>query len=388
MQDSLNLALLTLGGWLLLSLLLVTPLVISSFIRRRPGKQSSRFPLPSTIREEDEGAFSPAEDHTLQALLPAWSQPGRVAAPPTLRLAPPVGYSTRRREVQRLIEAQQYRPLGMQIGAHSDGGRLPNMEENEDSFLTVTGARKWSGRLHPFGLFVVADGVGGHANGHEASRKTLLAISQRFMPALTQPDVSDEDLTLLLAAAIKSANSELYQYNQSHSRPLGCTVTAALITDQQTAICHVGKNRAYLLAEEMPMRRVTTDHSLVESLVVAGFIQRDDVYTHPRRNRIYRCLGQGPQVEVDIVRLPTTSGATFLFCSDGLWEVLRDSSMEDVIREYADATEASRQLVTLAKERGGLDDVTAVLVKLTDQPEHVKRSGIRHISSSQMQVAL
>jgi protein phosphatase len=138
----------------------------------------------------------------------------------------------------------------------------------------------------------------------------------------------------------------------------------------------------------MPLRRVTTDHSLVESLVVAGFIQREDVYNHPRRNRIYRCLGQGPQVEVDTVCLPTTAGSRLLFCSDGLWEVLRDSTMEDVIREYPDTSQASRQLVMLAKERGGLDDITAVLVKLTDQPQPAKRSGFRHIASSQIQLAL
>ncbi|HLW03461.1 MAG TPA: protein phosphatase 2C domain-containing protein [Ktedonobacterales bacterium] len=392
MQDSLNLALLTLGGWLLLSLLLVTPLVVMSFFQRRaaarPEKMPSRFPRSPVSREEEEGGLCAAEDDTLQAVLPAWSQPGRVAAQPTPRLVSSVAYPTRRRETQKLVEAQPCRPLGMQVGAHTDGGRLPEMQENEDSFLTVTGARKWAGRLHPFGLFVVVDGVGGNANGHEASRKTMLAISQRFVPALTQSEVSDNDLTLLLAASIRSANSELYLHNQSHARPLGCTITAALITDQQISICHVGKNRAYLLAEELPIRRVTTDHSLVESLVVAGFIQRDDVYTHPRRNRIYRCLGQGPQVEVDTVRLPPVAGARLLFCSDGLWEVLRDSTMEDVLREYADVSEASSQLVTLAKERGGLDDITAVLVKLTDQPEPARRPGIRQIASSHAQLAL
>ncbi len=388
MQDSLNLALLTLGGWLLLSLLLVTPLLVTSFIRRRrspaqPGQKLSRFTRLSTHAET--GEWSPAEEDTLPVLSPAWSQPERFAAP---RLIPLAAYPARRREAQRHVEAQHVRPLGMQVGALSDGGRIPTMQENEDGFLTVVGARKWSGQLRPFGLFVVTDGVGGSGNGHEASQQTLLAISQRFVPALTQPEVSDEDLALLLAASIKSANSELYQRNQHSTHPLGCTVTAALITDQQVVLCHVGKNRAYLLAEQMPIRRVTVDHSLVESLVVAGFIQRDEVYSHPRRNRIYRCLGQGPQVDVDTVRLPATPGSRLLVCSDGLWEVLRDPTLEEVIRAYPDPEQASSQLVTLAKERGGLDDVTALLVSLTDQPNHAKKPGISHIASSHMQLAL
>ena len=397
MQDSLNLALWTLGGWLALCLALVLPVMITSLLQER--RRRSRASAGAAAQQRQGGRFAgkagalfPVRAEPLPALSPAWSLPDALATQQTtlqtVQQTASGAYQVGTETKKRVGTDQPRRTPGIQMSGLSEVGRIHADQENEDSFLTITGARRWAGQLHPFGLCVVTDGVSGYTTGHEASRQTILAISQRFVPVLTEQDVSDDDLALLLAAAIQSANRALYQHNQRHDRPQGCTVTAALITDAQATICHVGKNRAYLLAEHLPLRRVTTDHSIVESLVVAGFIQRDEAYTHPKRNRIFRCLGQGPQVEVDTVRLPLTAGDRLLLCSDGLWELLRDQKLESALREYPDIEEANSHLLALAKEQGGVDDVTSILVQMTDAAEPVKRPGISQICSNQMHLAL
>lgn len=398
MQNSLSLALLTLGGWLLLCLLLVLPLVISPYLhRRRTQRQVGAASAASIYRAgEVQGAAAearfPAREEPLPALLPAWSLPDAVTAQQAAfqpaQQGAPIACPPGPGEEQRNRARPLARPFGVRISALSERGSTHADQENEDSFLTVTGTRSRAGQLHSFGLCVVADGVSGYATGHEASRQTLLAISQRFVPILTQSEVSGEDLGLLLAASIQSANRALFQHNERSTRPLGCTVTAAVITDQEITICHVGKNRAYFLPEQPPLRRLTVDHSIVESLVVAGLIRREEVYTHPKRNRIFRCLGQGPQVEIDTLHVPASFGDRLLFCSDGLWEALRDPTIEETLRRRADPLAANNQLVTLAKERGGQDDITSILVDLTGEVEQRKRPGISHIRSNRMNLDL
>jgi serine/threonine protein phosphatase PrpC len=131
------------------------------------------------------------------------------------------------------------------------------------------------------------------------------------------------------------------------------------------------------------LQRVTIDHSLVESLVVAGIIQRADVYTHPKRNQIFRCLGHQPWVEVDTFRQPLASGEKVLLCSDGLWEMVRDPEMEAILRQANDVTQAGSFLVARANENGGLDNVSAIVVELTNEDGCFNQPGITSISSTQ-----
>lgn len=203
------------------------------------------------------------------------------------------------------------------------------------------------------------------------------------MPLLTRADLTADDLVALLAATIRAANTLLNLQSQDQGHRLGCTLTAALVTNGEAAICHVGKNRGYLLSAQQPLQRITVDHSIVESLVVAGFIQREQVYNHPMRNRIYRCLGHGPQVQIDRFRLPLAPGDQLLLCSDGLWQMLRDPMIEGVLRQSPDICQANKTLVALANERGGLDNITTILIKLTDTPQPAQRAGIGCINSNQ-----
>ncbi len=391
LQDPMLLVLLVLGGWVALCLLLILPLAVSPLLQRwlaRKGARESHASFirqPASVQANAESwlpaktAISPAPAPAvlLPDLLPD-RQPALQSAQPVLPAVP--------RALQGgsglLGHAQPRPPLGMKVSSASDLGSTCAGRESEDGFLTVTGARSVAGAAQPFGLFVVADGISAHAAGAEASSVTIETIFQLFVPQLTSEQLAGDDMLALLAATIRYANTLLYRQSQYQRHRLGCTVTAALVAGREVALCHVGKNRAYLLPAQAPLRRVTVDHSLVEGLAVAGLIKREEVYTHPMRNRIYRCLGHRPQVDIDTFRLPVAPGDQLLLCSDGLWQVLRDPVIEAVLRQSTNICQANRTLVALVNEQGGPDNITAILTRLTDEPRPALRPGIERVNSN------
>ncbi len=272
--------------------------------------------------------------------------------------------------------------LGMQASARTDRGRKRAEQENEDSFLVVQGTRREQGQFQPFGLFVVSDGMGGHANGQKASRMTIEVIFRYLAPILIQDDFPGRDLLPLLEEAIQSANQVLYRLNQQEYANIGATVTAALVVGHEVHVCNVGDSRTYLLSPQSSLHRITIDHSIVESLVVADIIRREDVYTHPRRSQIYRILGQKEWVQIDTFRQPVAACDRLLLCSDGLWEMVRDPDLEAILRGGQGADQTGDTLIRLANEKGGPDNITALVVKLFDIPWSAKQPGIETIDSS------
>ncbi|HUY79179.1 MAG TPA: SpoIIE family protein phosphatase, partial [Ktedonobacterales bacterium] len=152
--------------------------------------------------------------------------------------------------------------------------------------------------------------------------------------------------------------------NKHHeARGLGATVTAALVVEGMAFIANVGDSRTYLLRAGK-LERVTRDHSLVERLVEAGQIDREDVYDHPSRNLIYRSLGAGhAEVDVDIFNVQLQPGDSLLLCTDGLWEMVRDPQMANILNETQDPTAVCAMLIDKANENGGEDNITALLVR-------------------------
>jgi serine/threonine protein phosphatase PrpC len=272
--------------------------------------------------------------------------------------------------------------LGMRVSAQSDRGRKRAERENEDDFLVVTGCRKVQGGTQPFGLFVVADGMGGHDDGQKASRLAIETIFKDLVPILIREDIPGEGLSALLQGAIQNANWRLYSQNEQEHSNIGATVTAALVAGSEATICNVGDSRVYLLSLQAPLHRVTVDHSIVESLVVAGIIQREDVYTHPKRNLIFRSMGQRQRVQIDTFRQPVMKGDQLLLCSDGLWEMIRDNEIEQTLRHFHNMDQARGKLIDLANEHGGLDNITAILVEMVDEIEVNSRPIIKRIESN------
>jgi serine/threonine protein phosphatase PrpC len=218
---------------------------------------------------------------------------------------------------------------------------------------------------------VIADGMGGHANGADASRLAVREVSNSIVPTLLhaqRDDSRDEDeeqelFVNLLKNGAHRANLAIYQRNYTMPDMMGTTVTAALIVDSTAYIINVGDSRTYLYRATEGLVQITRDHSTVARLVEDGEIEPDEIYTHPQRNQIYRCLGEDATVEMDTFVVPLEPDDILLLCSDGLWEMVRDPIMEKIIDASSDfPAQISNLLVQAALNQGGADNISVIVV--------------------------
>src|SRR6185312_15461207 len=180
--------------------------------------------------------------------------------------------------------------------------------------------------------------------GGEDESKTATEVSEAneaetvTLPVAQPTKALTESMALehysdLLRNAIEQSSERIVEYGDEHkeARGLGSTITAALVVEGQAFIANVGDSRTYLLRDGK-LTRITSDHSLVERLVQAGQIDREDVYDHPSRNLIYRSLGAGrTEVEVDVFVERMRPDDALVLCCDGLWEMVRDDQLERIV---------------------------------------------------------
>jgi serine/threonine protein phosphatase PrpC len=266
-------------------------------------------------------------------------------------------------------------PNGVHLlaASYSDAGNVRRSDPNEDSALILQLQRIHESLASPLGVYIVADGMGGHDNGQLASRMTINTIAQRMTRELllaplenekdgVPPAQPDEDsLIALLHDAIEEANTTLCEVNTRNKTDMGSTLTGFMIAGQHAYIVNVGDSRTYMVRSGQ-LYQLTTDHSLVGQLVASGLIEPDDVYTHPQRSQIYRSLGDKLNTPIDIFKQQLHPGDKLLACCDGLWEMVRDPQIEGVLNTAPDPQTACQQLIDLANENGGEDNITAVIV--------------------------
>ncbi len=234
-------------------------------------------------------------------------------------------------------------------GAATDKGRV--RANNQDSQLVVEGR-----------LFAVADGMGGHRGGEVASATALESLSAGLGEATTGA----------LLAGVTGANTAVFT-RASHDpelRGMGTTLTVlALVVapdgTERLAVANVGDSRAYRLRGD-ELVQMTEDHSLVESLVRQGRLTAEEAVTHPQRNILTRALGIEPQVEVDLWEMSAVPNDRFLLCSDGLFNEVEPAVIAATLRKLADPTDAAQELVRLANEGGGRDNITCVVVDIVE----------------------
>ncbi|GHO86579.1 protein phosphatase 2C domain-containing protein [Dictyobacter formicarum] len=281
--------------------------------------------------------------------------------------------------VTYVVEQPQTSQTAFPNGVHliaasdSDAGAVRRGEPNEDSTMTLVFERVHESISSPAGLFVVADGMGGHANGQGASRTTIALIAERVTRELLlaplqaekageeAPKTDDETYKELLRGAIEDANTTLCQINQKDKSDMGSTLTGFMIVGDHAYIFNVGDSRTYMLRDEK-IYQLTNDHSLVGQLVAGGLIEPDEVYTHPQRNQIFRSIGDKQNVQVDLFTQQIHPGDILLSCSDGLWEMIRDPQIADILNQAPDPQAACAQLIEVANANGGEDNVSAVVV--------------------------
>jgi serine/threonine protein phosphatase PrpC len=276
--------------------------------------------------------------------------------------------------------AEQYigHKLSLVVGTRSNPGIKRQHRPNEDSLFAAQGERTLNSNPDQFGLFVVADGMGGHANGQDASRLAIQTIVDRLMPKLSSSEHFTDDAYMeMLVEGVQEANQAVHQRNLEHRADMGTTMTATLIVGTTAFVTNVGDSRTYLYREPEGLKKVTNDHSVVASLVEAGIIKPDDIYTHPKRNQIYRSLGEKPVIDVDSFKVPLQAGDKLLLCSDGLWDMVRDPIIQNVLRSVPDPSQTGNALIKAALDGGGEDNVSVIVISVTEATTKTGMTGIQ-----------
>lgn len=232
------------------------------------------------------------------------------------------------------------------IGLISDvGKRRPVNEDYADYHET-----------DEYKLFIVADGMGGHNAGEIASKLATEIILEYIKDNW---DTFKEDC--ILENAIKASNKKVFSVSNKDEefKGMGTTIAACLITESDIYVANVGDSACFML-ENQKLIKVTKDHSLVQELLDSGSTTEEEASTHPRKNIITRAVGAYEEVMVDIFKLPKVMKNKYLLCSDGLLNEVTNDEIENILNNY-DNEEAAKQLVTLANEREGRDNITVLV---------------------------
>ena len=261
------------------------------------------------------------------------------------------------------VNVQHLEPQQLTYGCGQSIGK--QREHNEDCIVALSIAIGGEKSSYPIGLFIVADGMGGHQYGEVASSaaaRTLAGyVLKRFLPNLVNPSSGmDESIQDLMRSAINEAQRAV----TLGAPGSGTTLTAALVLGQQITIGHVGDSRAYAIHPYGAGEALTRDHSLVKRLEELGQISPEEAAVHPQRNVLYRALGQGEVLEPDIFTAPFPPAGYLLLCSDGLWSVLSDSTIFNLVKTSKDLQSACQNLVDTANEAGGPDNISVIVAQL------------------------
>lgn len=251
-------------------------------------------------------------------------------------------------------------PIG---SGQTDIGR--KRESNEDCLLID----------NELGLYIVSDGMGGHAAGEAAAEAAIAAVERAIRDERARVHrvrsglIDAENLEILLADAVRGACREVY--NLAISKPelagMGCTLTALVIAGGKAAMAHVGDTRLYLWRGGQ-LHQLSTDHTMVEDLVKVGAVSREAVRNHPFANTLTRAIGSQESVRVDTLLFDVLPDDRFLLCSDGLSYYFEDSSDLSLRIGHSDIETVPEELVDYANEAGGRDNVTALVVGVEIDP--------------------
>ncbi|MFO7168527.1 MAG: protein phosphatase 2C domain-containing protein [Chloroflexota bacterium] len=250
------------------------------------------------------------------------------------------------------------------VAALRDIGRV--REVNQDHVFALTATLPREGGDIQMGLFIVADGMGGHDGGEVASRIAVSRAARHVLVDLVAPAL-DGDVSValrpMIAAAIHDANLAVWEHARAIGSDMGTTCTLALLLGRTLHLGHVGDSRAYLISPDA-IRRLTDDHTAVGRLIELGQLDPAEAREHPLRSHLYRTVGQMPEVAVDIITEPVGDATHLLLASDGLWSMVDDAEIHATVLAAPTPQSACEALVARANEAGGDDNISAIVVQL------------------------
>jgi len=218
------------------------------------------------------------------------------------------------------------------------------------------------------GMFILADGMGGHNAGEVASALAIESIKHALYDVLT-PEVIDSeivDYNDALYEAITYANTEIFEQAQENPdyTGMGTTLVMSLIQNGKALIANVGDSRLYVHNDSM-LKQLTTDHSLVQEMVDNGYLSEEEAYSAVSRNLITRALGISEEVEVDLIEHEIQKGDVFLICSDGLSDLVLDEEISTIlIKNKGSLDDAAKELIAAANAKGGKDNISVILMTM------------------------
>ncbi|HLW01346.1 MAG TPA: protein phosphatase 2C domain-containing protein [Ktedonobacterales bacterium] len=273
------------------------------------------------------------------------------------------------------------RAFSVLTGHATSVGRVRANNEDALGELVLT-IPDGTGQSRLIACFVVADGMGGEAHGELASQIATQNILEQVARRLALPLLQwseeaegsaatgalerEQQMREALVEGFRIANRQIRTLVHTQGRTIGTTTTALLIFGGQALIAHVGDSRVYRLNRGV-LTLLTEDHSFVQRLIRLGQIDPADQASHPRRNALYRALGQQDEVEVDLVSCPLEAGDCLLLCSDGLWDAVPEATIANILtgsRDGGTTPARAALLVALADEAGGQDNSTALLIEI------------------------
>ena len=243
------------------------------------------------------------------------------------------------------------------IGMLTDVGQVRTVDE--DSILAADLSFGVNSESSKFLLLAVADGMGGHAKGEEASKIALNAIARAVIPDL----LNNTPFTKILEKGIQNANQDILDYTAKNPEAsgMGTTSVCAVVKDNQIHLANVGDSRAYRVSDD-EICRVTKDHSYVQALIDEDEITEEQAREHPRKNEITRAVGIMPSIEVDTMKLTLDSDESLLLCCDGVIAHLSDDDIHKIIRDSPNPQTACQEIVDMANERGGSDNISLIIL--------------------------
>lgn len=255
-------------------------------------------------------------------------------------------------------------------------------ENNEDSSLALETSLPITPEPVSVGIYIVADGMGGHQAGEVASKMAVQIISNTLLDNLRGSGGALSP-SLFVKQAIYKANAAIHAgaSGNPHLSSMGTTVTIGLRLDNRLYLGHVGDSRAYLIRKGS-IKQLTEDHSVVAQLLKTGMITPEEAKTHPDQGKIFRCLGTSSEVAIDTYdqsskkdKLILKNGDSLVFCTDGLTGHVTDDEILDCVQKGNDAHSTCRDLILLANLRGGEDNISIILVRVkasTNKDNHSK----------------